>query len=148
MEIRVQGADQFAALARRLKQAGDKELRRELYRGINRAAKPVRADIKRSALATLPTRGGLAALVAGSRIRVQRRTGGASVGIRMVGTSAHDIAAMNRGVVRHPLHGNRGFWFAQAVPPGWWDRPTLATAPAARDEIVSVIEHVKRKIEG
>lgn len=148
MDIRVEGANDFRALARRLREAGDKDLQRELYRGISRAVKPIRADIQESALATLPHRGGLGALIAKSKIRVQRRTGGATVGIRMIGSSDHDIAAMNRGIVRHPLFGNKKRWYRQAVVPRWWDKPTEEAGPTAREEIVKVMEDVKRKIEG
>lgn len=147
-DIRVEGAEGFLALARRLKETGNRELRLELYRSIRQVTNPIRENVRKSARETLPRRGGLGALIASSKIRVQRRASGASVGIRMVGSSEHDIAAMNAGIVRHPLYGNKRHWFEQAVRPRWWDEPTEEAAPLARVAIVDAMERVKRKIEG
>lgn len=148
MLIRLSGAEQLAELSKRLKQAGNRDLRLELYREIRKVTNPIRADVRRSARATLPRRGGLGAAVSRSKITVKRRTSGNTVGIRMIGAGRHDIEAMNRGIVRHNLFGDGRYWFEQAVPPGWWDQPTLAAQPEAAVAIVSAMETVKRKIEG
>lgn len=62
MDVRVQGADQLASLAKRLKNAGDggKQLRKELLKAVRAGAKPALADTRR-AVKVIPvtgTRGG------------------------------------------------------------------------------------------
>ena len=153
--LRVEGADQFFALARRLKEAGDKDLQRELYRGLNRAVKPLTASVRQSALETLPSQGGLNVTIAtGSKVKVQRRTGARSVGIKLIATAQtpkgrdRDLAGMDKGKLRHPLFGNRGFWYPQAIAPGWWTKPTGRAGPVVRAELLKVMEEVRRKIEG
>lgn len=50
---------QFQALGRALREVGDKELKRQLYRAVSRATKPAKAEIKKSAISVLPHGGGL-----------------------------------------------------------------------------------------
>lgn len=147
-DVRVVGAEQFQTLAKRLKTAGRADLRRELYQGINRAMRPARAAVRASALATLPSRGGLATRVANSKYRVSRRTTGSSVGIKLIATNRYDIGKMDRGRLTHPLFGNRRYWYEQAVRPGWWSQPVRALAPDARREIITAMNNIKEKIEG
>lgn len=78
MRVRAKAPD-LKQLARDLKAAGRRDLQKELYAGLNRATKPLRAEIKANALATLPSEGGLAALVANANINV--RGGGGKVRI-------------------------------------------------------------------
>ena len=148
IELQIRGARELGAVAGRLRGAANRDLRLELYRGLRAAVAPIPAAVRRSALATLPRAGGLAALVAASKITTRRRATGADVGIRVTGSHEHDIAAMDRGRVRHPLYGNKEFWFTQPVRPGWWSTPAGETAPAARTQVVSVLERIKKQIEG
>ncbi len=150
------GAEQFFALSRRLKVAGDKDLRRELYRGLNRAMKPLITEVRASALETLPKTGGLAAEIAGSKMRTQRRTGAKSVGVKLIVTGptlgsmgrGRDIGAINRGRLRHPLFGDRHHWYLQTVTPGWFSKPTDSSGPAVREQLLVAMKTVADKIEG
>ena len=56
--LRVVGVEEFRKLAADLKSAGDKQLRKELYLGLNRSAKPLRELAQKSAADTLPSSGG------------------------------------------------------------------------------------------
>jgi hypothetical protein len=149
------GAEQFYALARRLKEADEKDLRRELYRGLNRAMKPLTAAVRQSAVDVLPRKGGLGAEIARSKMRTQRRTGTRSAGIKLIvtGTGAgsmgreRDIAALDRGRARHPLFGNRGHWYLQAVHPGWFSRPTDNSRPAVQEQLLIAMQDVADKID-
>lgn len=147
--LRVEGADQFFALARRLKEAGDKDLQREMYRGMNRAVKPLRERVKQSAVDTLPRKGGLGALVASkTKIRVQRRTGVRSVGIKLLATwDGHDVKALDAGRLRKPLFHNRRHWYSQTITPGFWTSPTGSSGPATQAQLLVAMDAVKRKIE-
>ncbi len=63
-EFTVRGLERFGKLSKDLRAAGDKDLRKELYRGLQRATKPLKDAAKENARATLPRKGGLAAAAA------------------------------------------------------------------------------------
>jgi hypothetical protein len=125
MDLRITGADQLQRLGRDLKAAGEggKGLRRELLAEFRAEAKPVINDLRASAINTLPRRGGLGATVAKSNIRSSTRLSGTAVGLRITAKNLIAIKRINAGSVRHPLFGNRGFWYGQNVRAGWFDDP-------------------------
>lgn len=93
VSVRARAPD-LKALSRDLKEAGRTDLRKELFAGLNRGTKPLRAAAKANALATLPSSGGLAALVANATMTV-RGAGSAKVTIvarpkRAVGQGERD----------------------------------------------------------
>mgnify|MGYP003389888735 CR=1 FL=1 len=146
----IRGAERFATLSRALRQLGDKELRRELYAGINRSAKPLTEQVKASTDQFLPTR--YAAVLSRSLKVKTRRRAGRDPAIYLVATArsaggaTRDIRSLNRGRLRHPLFGNRRWWYNQRVRPDWWNDPLLRGAPAVRDELLRVMEDVARKV--
>lgn len=151
VDIRVTGAEQLRALARDVRAAGDKGIRREMYRGIQRATKPLKAAAQASALEHLPAGGGLNRRVAGARMSTRTRTGGANPGVRIVareGKASIDLAALDRGRLRHPLYGNRRYWYLQRVPDGWWSRPMTQGADTVRRELVAALDDVRRQLAG
>lgn len=112
MRTHVTGAAQLAALGKALKETGDKDLRKELMKSAQRATKPVKAEVKKSAVDTLPSAGGLGDFVAKARIVTQTKAQGRNVGVRIRGSrqkqhkaSRVDLHAINRGRVRHPVYG-------------------------------------------
>lgn len=145
--IRVEGGGQFTAVAQRLRANGDAALKKEFYSGINRAAKPLIGDVRRSALSILPSRGGLNKRVADSDISTKRRMTGNAAGVRIVAKSGYDIGSINRGRVRHLVYGKPP-WVNQRVPPKFGDTPIEAGAPAVEAGLEYVIDRVSRKIEG
>jgi hypothetical protein len=145
-EVEIRGADQLARLARQLREAGNKGLQRELGQGINRALRPVKADLKQSALDTLPSAGGLAAKVAASRFRTRRRSSARVSGIRLEAVNDYALGLLDKGIVKHPVFG-RGKKVTQHIEPGWFSRPTLAAAPRVRFEIEQAMRSVARQIE-
>ena len=143
-----EGADQLRVVAQRLKAAGGGGgLRRDLLRGIKTAANPVLDDVRASASAELPKAGGLAERVAGSKFTVQVRTGAKTAGVRIRGQSGWNIGRMNRGILRHPVFGNRDVWVEQSITPGWFDHPIQARAEPIRLAVVAVIDDVARRLE-
>lgn len=145
--IEVRGAEQLADLSRRLKAAGDKDLQRELSKGIAKALQPLRRELPRSARAKLPRRGGLADDVAASKLRTTRRTTGRAVGLRLTATNPDNIRRIDKGEVRHKTYGHLP-WVRQRVTPGWFTDPAEAAGPAARREVEAAMTDVIRKIEG
>lgn len=146
MQIHIEGAEQLVLLAKKLRDAS-KELRSELYRGINRATKPLKEDVRKAARTRLPHRGGLGARVAKSKIVTKRRAVGAGAGVRLIGTSGYDIGSIDRGRVRHLSWGHQP-WSNQTVPKGFWTEPLTAGGPRVRPEIQQVMDDVTAKIVG
>lgn len=149
--LEVEGADKLAVVARALRDVGDKELRRELYRGLNRAVKPLTADVKAATPDYLPKRYARE-LSKSLRVKTRRRAGGRNPAIFLVGSAKtprgkdRDLSSLNRGRLRHPLFGNRRFWYDQPVRKDWWTDPLIQGAPEVREEIVRVLDDVARQL--
>ena len=147
-DISVRGANQLADLAKDLKAAGYKELRRELYRGISRAMKPLAEEARKSARENLPRRGGLNEVVASSRFTARSRMAGRNPGVRLVGAKkGHDLSAIDRGRLRHPVFGN-DWWVTQIIEPGWFTdglSDSVVVAPV-RKEILRAMDDVARRL--
>jgi len=110
--IRVVGAEKLGKLGADLKAAGDKELRRELFRACQRMARPIAEAIRDAFRKELP--GALGEWVASAlTIRRRVRTIGKGAGVRFLvkrpktgaGGEA-DLSAMDRGRGRHPVWGH------------------------------------------
>lgn len=124
--LQLEGADQLRALGKALREAGDKQLKRELMKASQRATRPVKQEIPASARKTLPSGGGLNDWVASTKVKTRTRTGGRNVGVEITGTvgkrmrATSDVRAINRGRLRHLTYG-RPPWVTQRVKPGYWD---------------------------
>lgn len=106
--VRVDVAGAFAGLARDLQRAGATGLRRELYKGLQRSARPLKPAVLASASATLPSTGG----------RGRRRT-------RLVGTGE---TLVNRVSGReHAIKRKVSLAGRLAPPESVVDRVTAAT---------------------
>ncbi len=132
-------------IAQHLKTTGNSALRKELNKGIRDATAPAKAAVKASASAALPRRGGLASLIAKSRVtnKVTANDSGAKVTIRA--TNAHDIAGMNEGRLRHLCWGHKP-WRTQSVRSGWFTDPIQSMAPQIHDRIEAAMDAVAKKI--
>jgi hypothetical protein len=138
----INGAEQLADLAAALKAAGNKELQRELSKGLNRAVKPLKADIKQSALDVLPKGGGYAAAIAASKLATRRPNNKKGTGLRIVGRNKYSLYHADQGIIRHGKGKKE-----QAIAPGWWTNPTEAIAPEVRKEVESAMAEVAKKID-
>lgn len=150
-DFRVQGADELNRLARKLRQAGDKTLRKELYAGLQRATKPIRADVTRTLAARLPQHGGLARKMAKARVTTKIRTANRNTRLTIQVSSPRgedfDVQAIDRGAIRHPTYGHRP-WVVQRIAPGAVSEPLQRGAPAARREAAAALERVAKSLEG
>lgn len=146
VDIQVYGVGQLEDIGRRLKESGDKGLRRDLLRGINRALKPAKAKVKAAALRELPQGGGLNRVVASSRIGSRTRTAGRNPAVFLTGKkSGHDLRSIDRGRLRHPVFG-RPPWVNQEVKPGWWSQTLAGEVPTIRREVIDVMDDVARRL--
>lgn len=144
-DFEVTGADEFYAFSKALKAAGRADLRKELNKALRDASKPLIRQVKAAARAELPKRGGLAETVARSPIRAQVRTGATTAGVRIT-ARGQGLRGTNRGVVRHPVFGNREIFVEQEVNGGWFDDTLRAGAPTVRPHLEAAIEAVAEKV--
>lgn len=189
--ITINAAESFAALARDLRRAGTTGLRKELYSGLQRAARPTLAAVQANT-SSLPSGGGrgrrrtrlvdtgetITNTVSGRTHKVKRKVkvrgelapaesvadrvskarftvkamAGTNPRIRLQASESNgariDVAALDRGRLRHPLFGRRRHWYTQSIPPGWFTKPIEAKADKFRDELLAAVDAVERQISG
>jgi hypothetical protein len=148
------GAQELAALARRLKDAGEGGLRRQLYTGIRTAAEPVLGEIRAEMPSHMPNRyaGVLGAdLVLSTSVRA-----GKTASVRLKGVTRgknRQIARLDRGILVHPLFGSRARWFAQGplgggMRPGFFSGPIEHAVPQLRSAVLGAMRRTAEKITG
>lgn len=70
-----------------------------------------------------------------------------SLTVRAIGrTQERDVASINRGVLRHPLYGNRHHWYGQPVQPDFVTGPFRRNAPKIRRAVEQVLDDMGRAI--
>jgi hypothetical protein len=151
--VPVHGADKLRKLARDLREAGDKDLQRELRSGIARPVKPFAEAVKQEAGAVMPHRGGYAGILARAlKVAASTRTTGSGAGIRIVVSAKgkveeRDVAALDVGELRHPIFGRRRHWATTSVRPGFVTQPAERLIDGVRREIENAVDRVADKLE-
>jgi hypothetical protein len=147
------GAADFAALSRRLKDAGETGLRRSLYKAIGDAAKPLAEKIgsDEHLRSYMPSR--YAGVLSGDMsVKISRLTGrNPGVNIRAKGrVRDRHVARLNAGILMHPLFGDRERWYAQmlgkGMRPGFFDDPARESAPDVRKAILAAMHETALKV--
>lgn len=141
MSVEITGNDKLDRLAHDLLDL-QQRLSRELGEAAKRGSSDLEADLKKSALATLPKKGGLAQLVADSAFTTRQT----SVSFTIEVNNPRGIRSMNRGVLRHPVYGNRKVWVTQRIRVGWWTTPTEKTRRKVEDEMTSTLDRLARQV--
>lgn len=155
--ITVTGAEGLARLSRALKAAGRNDLRKDLLRGLRKASKPMIPAARSAAAESLPHRGGLAEDIAGAKWVVRTRLQGRGAGVRITGAWSssgrqHDLSKLDTGLLRHPVwghpvHGPGAIWVGQAIKPRWFSNAMEALAPEIREELLTVIDEVAKRLK-
>lgn len=117
--LEVRGKEQLTRVADVLSgHAEAKTIRRRVSKVIRGEADGITRDQRAGLAAKMPHHGGLAgALSSEGRFSVRTALAGRGVGVTIVDSwKGHDIKAIDEGSVRHPLYGNRRYWFTQRVP--------------------------------
>lgn len=138
-------------VAGKLRKAAARDLTKELRKGQREAFKPLEAEIKAEAAATLPKRGGYAATMARAvKVTVTARvTGGGVLTARIFARGKgeeRDVRAVNAGVLRAPLFGRRRHWFRHRVRRGFVDRPADRVMDRVLVRSAEAAERVLREI--
>lgn len=145
-DFEIRASRDLLALAQRLKEA-DRPLRNELLRRVRTAGQAAIPDVRKSALETLPRRGGLAERVAGQVYRVQASYAGAGTRVRIAGQGMKELDDIDAGRLRHPVWGNRTVWRQQSVKPGFFSETIRRRTPKIRTEIERGMAEVAHMIE-
>jgi len=138
--------EKLRRISHHLKETGDKSLRREVIRELNRATKEPKAAVMESLPAYLPDR--YAGVLAGTlRLTTSRRASGVRVTAKAKGNPRpRYVGRIDRGILRHPLFGSRDRWFNQKVRPGFFTDPMKRSAPQMKKAIVEALDRIARKI--
>lgn len=152
--VRVQGGQRFGELAKRLRDAGDKDLLSGLKKAVKDSARPMLADVK-SAAQSIPASGsrssGLRARIA-KAAQVQARTGSqAKVRVRIspskMGEQYQLPRLLNVGSFRHPVFGDTGVWVEQNQGSrGWFFDVGARHEQPTRQRIEGVLDDVGSKV--
>lgn len=147
--VQIRGAEQFLALSRRLKAAGETELRKELNKSVRDAAKPLIPKIRESARSKGPKKGGLGERLAKKPYRTQTRTGASTAGVRVVGSKV-DPRINDTGRIQHPVFGRSGSTVVQNVPglKGYFDEPLNEAGPTIRQDVLQTLDDFSKRLTG
>lgn len=149
VSVEVVGRRRLAEVAKALKGVGGKELKAELRKGLRNAAKPLGGKAKAGLGQYMPS-GYTPVLKRAFRVTVRIGLSG-NPSVTLVGKAKgrrkmREIKALDAGVLRHPVFGNRQVWVAQKIQPGFWSDPMRAGGPEVREQILGVIADVNAKI--
>ena len=113
MNIDASDYDRFAA---KLKGA-DRKVAAAIRKRLRQAAKPIGEHVREEGSDPMPARGGLRDRLRGSRVTTALR--GSGVDIWVGNRRKSQLSPIDRrGVVSHPVYGNRKNWASQSVPEG------------------------------
>lgn len=164
MEARITGTAELRKLAAKLRAAGRTDLERQLRRGLEVAVKPTSQEVHAGLGRHIPS-GFVGELGSDLRIVPQFRGRSGSVSIRATAKGRkekRDLSAMDRGILRHPVHGRTrklwhhakhratskpNPWVAQRIPPGFFAKPAEKTKDRAVKEVTAALDRVAEQIE-
>lgn len=149
-DLRIEGADKLGALSDALRRYGTTGLERDLFDGISRTVKPLADAVKKSLKGYMPDR--YAEEVAATLVERAVRLAGSTPGVRLSASAKNsrgkqrDLAKLNQGILRHPLYGDRDWWYSQDIKKGFWDEPLQEETAVVRAELVDVLDGIAKKL--
>lgn len=148
VDARIEGAEVLVRVAKAAKEAGDRQIRKDLLAGIRKGVKPVVEAIKEGAHLDLP--GGLGDQYGTAKIAVRTRATGKNAGVRIQGPKKGKGADMGRvdetGEARHPVFANRAVWTPTSVSQGFAERAVERSADKAQAAVKNAMEDTLRRI--
>ncbi|HEX6968603.1 MAG TPA: hypothetical protein VF174_07325 [Micromonosporaceae bacterium] len=150
LSVQVRSGRDLGAVRQALREVGAKGLGKQLSQGLRKAARPLVAEVRKELPTTMPS--GYAPTLSRSlrhRTTVRSRRMDATVVWQLYGAgrkSNRDVAALNRGTLRHPVFGRRSRWVAQPVRPGMVDRPVDRLGPEITRQMQAVVDDIAARI--
>ena len=147
------GAEDFATLARRLKDMGETGLRAELFKGVDEAIRPFEEKIRDpfTLYPYMPDRY-VNVLEADLKVSASKRTSRVLYGvqIRVQGrTRNRQVRNLEAGMLRHPVFGRMSQpWKTQVdgMKEGFFSDTVKATRPAMVEAISEAMTRVREKL--
>lgn len=134
----------YQRFAAKLKGA-DKAVQRAIRKRLRAAGKPLGEHVRDEGSESMPSRGGLRSRLQGAPVTVALRATG--VDIWVGNRRKSQFARLDRGVLRHPVYGNRKTWVTQDVPDEAYSRAWESLAPEVRDEFERVLTDAMRELD-
>lgn len=149
MSVEVRNVEVLERAGRALRGA-DRHYRRELYRGLNRAAKPLKQAVHDAIPDYMPRRGGYADVLQRAHSpQTKIKTGGRDPSVQIISRTRgarRRTKALEAGRLSHPVFGNRSVWRTQDIKPGFFTEPMEEEAGTVRDEMVDALGRVQSAI--
>jgi hypothetical protein len=148
------GGDDFAALSRRLREAGETGLARSLRKALKDAADPITSEIRDPAHVKRYMPDAYAAVLAADvKVTTTQRGSIRNPGVRIEAVGREKkrkVVKVNAGVLTHPLFGDRDRWFRQedGMKAGFFTDPCDKSGPQVRDKILAAMHDTAMKITG
>ena len=143
-----QGANDFLALSKRLKQVGEKEMRAELHNAMKRAARPLAQKVRAGSAERIGAHsGGIEKPYGKKPVNPAVRTGNQNAGVRLVMPKT-DQRVDAEGRVAHPIFGRKGKaankgknYVAQTMPnvKGFFTEAASESSEEVAQEILNII---------
>ena len=133
----------YKAFTAKLKGA-EKSVARNLRKRLREAGRPLADGLLQDGPEGLPSGGGLADWLRQSKGAVSMTQ--TKLQIRLARGGKHDLGAINRGQLRHPLYGNRRVWVGQSVEAGTYDKAFDKHAEQALPAIERVLDDIMKEI--
>lgn len=164
--MHIDGAATLHRVAAQMRAEGKKDLSRAMGKALGDAVEPVKREIRIEADKVMPSEGGYRSLLSKSlRFRMSRRSEGQRAHVILAtyadGTSERrDIRALERGTLRHPVHGRSrkikvgvragtiipNPWAVTTIRSGFHERGTANAMDAAVDALDGVAQDYAERL--
>lgn len=165
LDVRIKGAVDLHKAAAQIRAEGNKDLAKEMSRGLSRAIEPVRKKIRSSAGETMPREGGYnAAFDKSLRFRMAHRNGANQSALSLTtfadgSSERRDIRSLEGGNLRHPVFGRSrpgprkgertaNPWSVTKIRDGFWKRGTDSAMDEVEKEIGKVADGLLDRLAG
>ena len=154
IELRIKGGEKLRSTAKLLKGKANKDLRNELQRELRRSAKEFGKVVPAEVHHFMPS-GYAPTLRQNLRVVGKVNVSALRAGVSLQATSKaskhskerkSEIAKLEKGMLRHPVYGNRSVWVNQTVKPGFFSKPIIKNADIFYADLVRAVENVAAKI--
>jgi|GEM_PF-1563652 len=92
----------------------------------------------------------LAQRVVHANYRIKTAGRGRNFGLVLQATNSAgrkiNLNRLDKGTFRHPLFGNRGYWYDQQVAPGWWTVPMEANKEVVAAAVIKAVDTMTTKL--